>query len=199
MSLLAAAAIEIGKAIAKSIFKFWVRDSGLGNDISSSLIDLLGSKTSDMLAQRKGNRQFEEIGDKISESLRPFLESEGIRLDEGECTAVALAVAETINKSKLSAGLLAERNLQPKQLAQYMLTSNADLTRNLSAAGAALYERLINESATYVVDNATRLTTFARDTFEVVLRRQDQIIAKADQILSDLQRMREELNPMIEA
>ena len=152
-----------------------------------------------MLAQRKGNRQFEEIGDKISESLRPFLESEGIRLDEGECTAVALAVAETINKSKLSAGLLAERNLQPKQLAQYMLTSNADLTRNFSAAGAALYERLINESATYVVDIATRFPTFTRDTFEVVLRREDQIIAKADQILSDLQRMREELNPMIEA
>src|SRR6266853_103470 len=99
MSLLAAAAIEVGKAITKSIFKIWVKDSKLGDDISSNLIDLIGSKTSDILAQRKGNRQFEEIGDKISESIRPLLESEGVDVDTSERRAIAIAVATTLNTS----------------------------------------------------------------------------------------------------
>src|SRR5260370_42535866 len=102
MAFLTAAAIEIGKAVAKSIFKFWLKDSALGQDISSSLIDLVESRTSDALAQRKGARQFEDIGDKITEDLLSFLKSEGIHLDEGERKAVALAVAETLNTSRLS-------------------------------------------------------------------------------------------------
>ncbi len=199
MSLFAAAAIEIGKAIAKSIFKLWVKDSELGNDIASNLIDLLGSKTSDILAQRKGNRQFEEIGDKISESIRPLLESEGIHVEEGERVAVALAVADTINKSRISTKLLAERNLQPARLAQHMLAINPNVIRDFSAAGVSLYERLIKESSTYVVDIASQLPSFTTDTFATVLKREDLILDKADQLLRDLQHIREQLDPMVEA
>src|SRR2546425_5188117 len=111
MSFLTVAAIEIGKAVTKSIFKFWLKDSALGENISSSLIDLVGSKTSDELARRKGYRQFEDIGDKISEDILPLLESEGIQLDEGERRAAALAVEETLNKSRLSSTLLLQQNL----------------------------------------------------------------------------------------
>ena len=39
-ALLTAAAIEIGKAITKTIFKFWMKDSAFGQDISSNLIEL---------------------------------------------------------------------------------------------------------------------------------------------------------------
>src|SRR5712692_9498885 len=95
--------------IAKSILKFWVKDSTLGEDISSSLIDLLKAKTSDIFAPRKGERQFADIGDKIGQSLLPLFEIEGIRLDDSERRAVALAVAETFNKAKISSELLAER------------------------------------------------------------------------------------------
>src|SRR6266568_9366027 len=102
-ALLTAAAIEIGKAVTKSIFKFWMKDSVLGDDISSSLIDLLASRTSDTLVHRKGVRQFDDIGDKISADMFPLLKSENISLDEGDRRAVASAVAETINKSRLSA------------------------------------------------------------------------------------------------
>ena len=132
MSLLTAAAIEIGKAVAKSIFKFWMKDFTLGNDISSNLIDLVGTKTSDALAQRKGNRQFEDIGDKISENILPALESEGIYLDQSDRKAVAFAVAETLNKSKLSRELLLKQNLQPAQLVQHMLDANPGATRDFS-------------------------------------------------------------------
>jgi Leucine-rich repeat (LRR) protein len=199
MPLLEAVTIEVGAAIAKSILKLWVKDSTLGEDVSSSLIDLLKTKTSDLFAQRKGERQFAEIGDKIGEALLPLFEAEGAHLDEGERNAVAQAVAETLNKSKLSSELLAERNLQPAQLVQHMLSVHPITTYYFGEAAAELYKRIIKESCTYIVDIASRLPSFTEHTFAEVLRREDQIIAKTDEILEELRMMREQLDPMVEA
>ena len=199
MSFYTAAAIEIGKAVAKSIFKFWLKDSKLGMDISSSLIDLVGAKTSDELAQRRGYRQFEDIGDKISEDILPLLESENIHLDEGERKATALAVAETLNKSKLSSSLLLRQNLQPTQIAQYMLATNPFVTRDLSEAATFLYQRLVQECCTYIVDISTQLPSFTEHTFAEILRRDGLIIAKVNQALDELHKIREHLDPTNQA
>src|SRR6266568_895282 len=193
MALLEAAALEVGAAIAKSILKFWVKDSTLGEDVSSGLIDLLKTKTSDLFAQRKGERQFADVGDKIGQSLLPLFEIEGARLDDNERTAVALAVAETFNRAKLSSELLAERNLQPAQLVQYMLSVHSITSYYFGEAAAELYKRIIKESCTYIVDIASRLPSFTEHTFAEVLKREDQIIAKTDEILEELRRMREQL------
>src|SRR6266487_909152 len=195
MSLLTAAAIEVGKAVAKSIFKFWMKDSELGLDISSTLIDLVGSKTSDTLAQRKGNRQFEDIGDKVSENILPLLRSENILLDEGERRAVAIAVAETLNKSRLSTELLLKQNLQPTQLEQYMNAVNPNVTRDFSEAGVFLYQRILQESCTYIVDIASQLPSFTEHTFAEVLNREDLISARVDQVLEELREIRKQLDP----
>ncbi len=55
MPFLTAAAIIVGEAAAKSIFKLWVKDPTI-DTISSGLIDLIGSKTSDIFTQREGER-----------------------------------------------------------------------------------------------------------------------------------------------
>ncbi len=198
-ALLIAAAIEIGKAAAKSIFKFWVKDSSLGENISSSLIDLAGEKTSDALALRKGNRQFEDIGDKISEGILPLLESEGAHLDEGERSAAAIAVAETLNKSRFSKELLLEYSLQPTQLTQYVLAANPGVTRDLSEDATILYNRTIKECCTYIIDISSRLPSFTEHTFGEILKREDLIIDKVGQVLVEMRKMRERLDPMREA
>ena len=38
MPLIETVTVEIGAALAKAIFKFWVKDSALGNDVASNLI-----------------------------------------------------------------------------------------------------------------------------------------------------------------
>jgi len=133
MPLLETVTIEVGAAVAKSILKLWVKDSTLGEDISSSLIDLFKSRTSDALAQRRGQRQFETIGEKVGESLLPLFQSEGASLDEGDRTAVALAVAEAFNKSKLSSSLLAKYNLEPTELAKHVLEAVRKVRQHVSA------------------------------------------------------------------
>src|SRR5260221_13732275 len=112
-------AVVVGKATAKAIFKHWVKDSTLDN-VSSDLIDLIAAKTSNVLAQRKGYRQFEEIADQVSESLLPLFETEGTHLDEGELATVARAIAITLDKSRLSREILLEHNLQPTQLENHI-------------------------------------------------------------------------------
>jgi hypothetical protein len=195
MSLLTAAAIEVGKAVAKSIFKFWMKDSSLGQDISSSLIDLVGSKTSDTLAQRKGNRQFEDIGDKISENVLPLLKSENIHLDEGERGAVAIAVAETLNKSSLSTELLLKQNLEPTLLEQYLDAVNPNVTRDFSEAGSFLYQRILQECCTYIIDISSQLPSFREHSVAEVLKREDLISVRVDKALEALREIRKQLDP----
>src|SRR5438046_2149716 len=116
-------AIEVGSAIAKSILKLWLKDSVLGENISASILDLLKSRTSDILAQRRGQRQFDAIGEKVGESLLTLFKIEGANLNESSLTSVARAVAETFNKTRLSSNLLAERNLEPMKLAKHILSA----------------------------------------------------------------------------
>jgi hypothetical protein len=193
--LLTASAIMVGKAVTKSIFKFWMKDSELGEDISSSLIDLVASKTSDALAQRKGSRQFEDIGDKISEDILRLLKSEGISLDEGDRRAASSAVEETLNKAKLSTEILLKQNLQPTQLEQYMVSTNPNATRDFSEAATFLYQRILKESCTYIVDISSQLPSFTEHTFAEVLKREDLISAKVDRALEDLHEIRKQLDP----
>jgi len=199
MPLVEAVTIEVGAAIAKSILKLWVKDSSLGEDIASSLIDLFKARTSDALAQQRGRRQFEAIGEKVGESLLPLFEIEGARLDEGSRTAVALAVAEAFNKTKLTSALLAQHNLEPTELARHVLAAHPTATDLFSTAETAFYERIINESCGYMVDIASQLPTFTEQTFAEVLKRENQIIDRVDTILEELRKMRAQLDPMIDA
>ncbi len=195
MPLLEAVTIEVGAAIAKSILKIWVKDSKLGEDISSSLIDLFKSHTSDAIAQRRGQRQFETIGEKVGESLLPLFQSESAHLDEGDRTAVALMVAEAFNKSKLSSNLLAKYNLEPSALAKHVLATQPAATRDFSESATTLYQRIIQESCQYIVDIASQLPAFNEHTFAEVLKREDQLTNRAEQILQEVRRIREWLNP----
>src|SRR5258708_20440040 len=105
--------IEVGSAIAKSILKLWLKDSTIAQDVTSSLVDLIKSRTSDVIAQQRGRRQFEEIGEKVAESLIPIFEVEGARFDEGTRTAVAYSLAEPFNPLKITSEFLLNNNLDP--------------------------------------------------------------------------------------
>jgi hypothetical protein len=199
MPLLEVVTVEVGATIAKYILKQWLKDASLGSDIASTVIDILKSKTSDMIAQRRGNRQFEIIGEKVGESLLPLFEYEGAHLDEGERIAVGYAVAATFNHSTLSTELVVKRNLEPTELSRHIFAAYPTAIHDLSEAATVLYRRIINEACTYIVDISSQLPSFTERTFAEVLKREDDIIKRVDQVLSELQKIREQLDPMIEA
>lgn len=187
--------LEIGSSIAKSLLKVWLR-SDIATSISSDLLDILKSRFKDTLDQRRALRQFETIGEKVAESLLPIFEIEGANLDEGNRTSVALAVANSLNKSNISSQVLAEKNLDHTELAKYVKLINLTATQHMGLTEVALYERIIDESCEYIIDIASQLPAYNERTVSEILKRESQLLDKAGQVLREVQRMREELNPL---
>src|ERR1700686_3834190 len=193
MPLIEAVTIELGSAIAKSILKVWLKDSSLGDNISSSLIDLLKGRTSDALAQRRGQRQFEQIGERVGIDLLPIFERDGGGLDEGSRTSVAFSVADAINT--LSSELLAQRDLDPAELAKHLLAVHPPEKLHFNATETELYKKIIQVSCPYIVDIASQLPSFNEHTFAEVLKRETLLIEKAELILQEVRHIRESLGP----
>jgi hypothetical protein len=138
MALLEALTQHVGPAIAKAILKFWLKDSNFAADVTSSLMDFIKSKTTDAFAQGWASRQFEEIGARVAESLLQVFEIEGSHFDEGARTAVALAAADTLDKSRIDAALLAERDLDPTRLTRHLLRLLSNSSSTIFCNGACL-------------------------------------------------------------
>ena len=198
MTLLIPAVLEVGAAATKHILKLWLGNSSLGDEIGASLVDLLKLKTSDVIAQRKGERQFAELGNQIGESLLPLFEREG-NFDEGDYIAVAYAAKEAFEQAKLSTTLLIQRNLEPTVLAQFVLDAYPVPTYSFGEAATELYRRIIHETCTYIVDIASQLPKFTERGFAEVLKPENQIISIGEATLAELRKIREHLDPMVEA
>ena len=154
MALLETLMIEVGTSIAKSILKVWLKDSNIASDASSSITDALKSWTKDRIAQRRAEQQLLTIGEKVGESLLPIFETDGAQFDEGTRTAIALAVAKTLNI--VSSTVLAQQDLAPADLAKY-LSEHPIGIEHFNETERSLYHQIIFESCEYIVDIASQL------------------------------------------
>src|SRR6266702_2082024 len=180
MPLIETLTIEVGSAVAKSIFKAWLKEYDLASDASASIVDVLKSWTTDNITRRRAQRQLEEIGDKVGESLLPIFEKEGASLDEASRTAIAFAVAETLNTA--SSEVLAQHDLDPSKLASYLL-AHPVAAQYFNETEQLLYQSIISRSCHYIVAIASGLPTFTEHTFAEVLKRESQLLKIAEQTL----------------
>ena len=72
MPLLETLTLQVAPTIAKTVLKIWLKDSKSISEASSSLVDIFNSITTDVVAQQRGRRQFEEISEKIVQNLIPI-------------------------------------------------------------------------------------------------------------------------------
>jgi len=190
MALTETLLLQVGPAIAKTILRLWLKPIDAGVGLGTDIVDILKGKTSDVVAQQRAKRQFEAIGEKVAESLEPVFEGESGGLDEASRTAVAMAVASTLDQAKIDSTLLARRNLEPAELAKHLIGSDLKQTRHFSVAEKLLYERIIGESSRLIVDIASQLPSFTERTFSEVLKREDQLVNTTNQILKEVRRIR---------
>jgi hypothetical protein len=181
---------EVGAIIAKAILKAWLKPEDFAGDLSADIVDLLKGKSVDVFAARNGARQFEAIGDKISQSLMPIFQAE-TDLDDAGRTSVALAVAETIKESKITSSLLASFNLEPVELTKFMLANESKKTRDFSQPETSLYHRIIQEASRYIIDISSQLPSFTESTFSEILKREDYLVKTVNRILEEVQRIRD--------
>lgn len=182
--------LTLGSAIAKSLVKVWLKDPNVASDFTSDLIDLIGAKTNDVLLQKRANRQFESIGEKIAKELLPLFENERELLDKGSQEAVALAVASTLGNSKVDSDLLVSQNLDAKNLSIILVESSTNSTVGFSFQEKELFERVIFESSKRIVDVASSLPSFSERTFSEILKREDLLLDIANNILLEVRETR---------
>jgi hypothetical protein len=155
MSLIEFLVANLGSAVAKSILKFWARDSGFAQNAGEEIIDFLKSKVSEGMASRRGSRQFEAIAEDVAESLLPVFAHEN--LGEEDKKRVAETVGNVIRDLRISAGLLVKKNLDPTELSKLISQAGVDQKRLFSADEGAFFDRLADECAQYILDISSQL------------------------------------------
>jgi hypothetical protein len=65
MSLVETLIVTIGSEMGKSLLKIWLKEQPLLEAAGTSSIDLLKSKTADVLSARRAAREFETLGDRM--------------------------------------------------------------------------------------------------------------------------------------
>ncbi len=202
VGLLETLTLALAPAIAKAILKFWLRESSIAQDVTSDILDLIRSKTDDVIAQQRAKRQFEEIGARVVDNLIPIFQAKNLQMNDISRNAVAIAVTETINKARIQPNLLLDRDLDPTRLANDLIGSSSQTTQHFSDAERQLFDRAISEASQCIVDISSQLPSFNEITFAEILKREGSLIIATDRILKELQRIQEESqrsNPREEA
>jgi hypothetical protein len=197
--LLEALVVGVGGAVAKGILKTWLHDSHIIAEASTSIVDIFAKVGLDFAASRRLNREFDEIADKVADNLAPFFAAEGAQLDEGDKTAVAIALGDAISRTEIGPATLASQfDLRTERLAAAILQEARPDTRDFSRDAHALLGKSAIETARYITEAAARLPAFTPTAFGEVLDRQRSVLVLVEEVLAELRRVRDiarALNP----
>lgn len=183
--------LTLGPVLAKSILRLWLKDQTLLVDLSASVIDLLSLQTQDKLLQRKGERQFQAIGDSIAETLLPIYQREGSGFSEEALEAITYAVAHSFSKTDISTRLLAHLDLDPNRLASLIIESNTQQVIGFSTDEHNFYIRIVTEAAQDIVDISSKMPSFTENSFSEILKRESYLIEIVTQILQEIKLIRQ--------
>jgi len=190
--MIEAIAIGLGISIAKGALKLWFEDDPVMRGAATGLIDVLREQTDDLRAQRTGSRQFEQIADRVAESLQEVIEADAAQMPEQRIAIVIQAAQAAVDGTKYPVEVLAKKDLDPSLVAELYLDTLPRVTagEEFSVEELQLCERIIRDSAQYVVDIAGRMPSFTEKTLAEVLRRETWLIGRVDELIGDFRRVR---------
>jgi NACHT domain len=178
--------LVLGGAVVKTAVRLWVGPNLLADNLTADLTGLLESRVSDAGERRKLRRRFEEMEDIVADQVLNALEVEFRDLDEGERAAAITAVTQTFNRARLTDQVLFEGNLDPLYLEKFVRRYTGDATRDLSYGGEALFDRVLAQCCAYIIEIADKLPRFQAGAFTELLRRDSQILARLEEVLTRL-------------
>ncbi|PCE14606.1 hypothetical protein AUC47_03230 [Microbacterium sp. SZ1] len=185
---------DLGFAIAvaavKCIARVWVNDNSIDGPVDDiraifSRIEPAGP------GQRRVALQLENVAESLSERLTPLIQAEAAGLDDGDRSVAVESVELALRAIPVATARdLVERNMNATYLAETMRDTirSAAAAQGLSEAGLALQERLVVESALYVLEIATRLPSYAAIRDELILTRSSRLEELVEEALSRLPR-----------
>jgi hypothetical protein len=175
--------IALAAAVVKAGAKIWLKDESFAADMSASVTDLVASRISGDLDQRRVRRFFEDLEVPVARRFRAFRETEFGGLPENEWNAAVIGAGESFDRARLTAKVLFTHDLNPLFLERLVQSDRIRATRDLTGDGTALYDRLIVEGCAYVIEIADKLPHFQAAAFTELLRRDRQILERIDEVL----------------
>ncbi len=175
--------LTVGASVVKAALQVWLRGDTPAADASASIVDLLRTRLSGDLDQRKAQRFFEDLEVPISHRLKTLRDKEFPILPNYELNAAVLAAGISFDRAKLNTQKLLVRDLDPLSLEQLIRADSQAATRDLSADGTAFYDRMISEGAAYIVEIADKLPRFQVGAFTELLRRDREILHLITEVL----------------
>ena len=168
--------LSLGAAAVKVACKIWLRDHAIAADASVEIADILSARIADVRARRKVQRQFDQLEETVADRITAVLGHEFRGLDEGERAAAVSLVHGTLQRASLTDTDLFDADLDPIYRERHIRTGARNATRDLSEAGTALYNRLLSECCTDIVELTTALPEFGPAAFTEILRRETKLI-----------------------
>jgi hypothetical protein len=168
--------LSLGVAAVKIACKIWLRDHAVAEDASLEVTDILQAKISDERSRRRVQRQFDQLEETVADRITAVLGHEFRGLDEGERTAAILAARQALSHARLTDADLFDADLDPMYLERHIRRGARGATRDLSEVGSALYDRLLTECCTDIVELTTALPEFGPAAFVEILRRETKLI-----------------------
>jgi hypothetical protein len=180
------AVLVLCAAVVKAAVKLWAGGSALGDEMAGDLTDLVRSRVSGALEQRKVRRQFSQMEELVAGQILSAMNAEFRDLGEGERSAAIMAVTETISRARLTDRVLFAGNLDPLYLEGHVRRFIADATRDLSGGGIQLYDRVLAQCCADIIEIADKLPRFQAGAFTELLRRDSQILRRLEEVLQRL-------------
>lgn len=175
--------LGLGAAVVKAACKVWLKDSAFAAGASIEIVDVIRQKISGELNQRNVRRVFEDLEVPVAAKLKVLRQHEFAAMPDSEWTAAVLAVGDTLSQARFTNADIFAGDLDPLYLRRHILAGTRGATRDLSAAGTALYHRLLTECCAYVVELTSTLPGFTAGAFAEILRRDSLIVRQFAEVL----------------
>ena len=181
---------QLGPVISKAILKLWLKDQEFLQDISLSGVDIINRNVKNLWDRRRLHRQFETIGERVSQSLLELFEVEGSALDEASQEAIALAVRDAVENTPFDTEFIVRKDLDADALASHLLSHNSNLAIGFAASEVYFFESVIRELSDYIIQIAGQLPSFSENAFAEVLRRETLILNAIYETLDEVRQIR---------
>jgi len=188
MPLVETLAIGLAPTIAKSILNFWLKDNEVAKLAGTGLVDVVKSIVPDTMDQRSAERQLQSIADRIANDMVPVFERSG--LSENRQSDIAAEAQTTIDQAKINPELLLKQDLEPIELAKFLIDSRPIANVGFSKFELELYENIIHSSASYIVDIASDFPHFTEHSIAEILRSETYLLNIVQQVLDEFRVIR---------
>lgn len=181
------ASLTLGTTVSKWILKS-VAGDGLIGDITSDVSDLVRDNISDILEQKRANRQLEQIGEAVAHRLEPYINSEYSNLPQNEIDAAITAVNDILLESGVGSEIIVNADLDPGLLEAKIRERVTRLPAEafLCEDAESIFNILLPEVCVCICRISDTLPNFTHNFSREVLKRESALIDKANEILSAL-------------